>query len=124
MDNVRHDTGELNIFKLPDFNDFDGAVLLTNTIDYQYAVNDILRRIKSAKIPAVCIDNDINGLFHIGIDNKNAMREITEHFIKVHGFTKFNYISGPALKSGSLKILSSPVSCLTLSIIPLNEAKT
>lgn len=95
MDNVSHDTGELNIFNLPDFNDFDGAVLLTNTIDYQYVVHDILARIKSAGIPAVCIDNDAEGLYHIGIDNKTAMREITEHFIKVHRFTKFNYISGP-----------------------------
>ncbi len=121
MDNVRHDTGELNIFKLPDFNDFDGAVLLTNTIDYQYAVNDILRRIKSAKIPAVCIDNDINGLFHIGIDNKNAMREITEHFIKVHGFTKFNYISGPANNSESADRLDAFLEVLKENNIEIDK---
>lgn len=121
MDNVRHDTGELNIFKLPDFNDFDGAVLLTNTIDYQYAVNDILRRIKSAKIPAVCIDNDIDGLFHIGIDNKSAMREITEHFIKIHGFTKFNYISGPANNSESADRLDAFLEVLKENNIEIDE---
>lgn len=95
MDNKSHDFGEMNIFKLPDFNSFDGAVLLTNTIDYQPAVTDILKRIMTAGIPAVSIDNDVPGLLHIGIDNSTAMREITEHFIKVHGFTEFNYISGP-----------------------------
>lgn len=96
MDNMSHDFGELTIFKLPDFTKFDGAVLLTNTIDYQPAVSDILKRIMTAGIPAVSIDNDVPGLLHIGIDNRTAMREITEHFINVHGFTSFNYISGPA----------------------------
>lgn len=96
MDNKSHDFGEMNIFKLPDFKFFDGAILLTNTIDYQPAVSDILKRIIAAGIPAVSIDNDVPGLFHIGIDNGSAMREITEHFIKVHGFKRFNYISGPA----------------------------
>ena len=107
MENKSHDKGELNIFNLPDFNNFDGAILLTNTIGYQDVVKNILKRIKSAKIPAVCIDNDVKGLFHVGIDNKTAMREITEHFIKVHGFTKFNYISGAADNSESADRLNA-----------------
>lgn len=94
-DNHGHDAGEMNIFKLPDFNSFDGAILLTNTIDCPPVVDDILSRIKNAGIPAVSMDNDVEGLIHIGIDNHSAMKEITEHFINVHEFTKFNYISGP-----------------------------
>ncbi|HBB19826.1 MAG TPA: arabinogalactan endo-1,4-beta-galactosidase, partial [Ruminococcus sp.] len=96
MGNPRHDTGEFNIFRLPDFSNFDGAVLLTNTIDYPPVVSDIITRIRQAKIPAVCIDNDIPDMLYIGIDNRTAMRRITEHFIKVHGFTDICYISGPA----------------------------
>lgn len=121
MDNVSHDMGELNIFNLPDFNDFDGAILLTNTIGYQYAVNDILARIKSAGIPAVCIDNDVEGLFHIGIDNRTAMRKITEHFIKVHGFTKFNYISGPVGNSESDARLAAFLEVLEENNISIDE---
>lgn len=96
MGNPRHDSGEFNIFRLPDFADFDGAVLLTNTIDYPPVVADIIKRIREAGIPAVCIDNDIPDMLYIGIDNRTAMRHITEHFIKKHGFTDFCYISGPA----------------------------
>ena len=44
-DNKGHDDGEMNIFKLPDFSLFDGAILLTNTIDCPPVVNDILSRI-------------------------------------------------------------------------------
>ncbi|NLT10024.1 MAG: GGDEF domain-containing protein [Ruminococcus sp.] len=95
MKNPRHDAGEFSIFSLPDFSRFDGAILLTNTIAYQPVVDDILLRIKEAGIPAVSIDNDIPYLYHIGIDNRTAMRNITEHLINVHGYKRFFYISGP-----------------------------
>ena len=95
MNNPRHDTGEFTIFSLPDFSQFDGAILLTNTIAYQPVIDDILSRIKAAGIPAVSIDNDIPYLYHIGIDNKTAMRNITEHLINVHNYKSFFYISGP-----------------------------
>ncbi len=95
MNNPRHDAGEFTIFSLPDFSRFDGAILLTNTIAYQPVVDNILSRIKEAGIPAVSIDNDIPYLYHIGIDNRTAMRNITEHLIKVHGYKRFFYISGP-----------------------------
>lgn len=123
MDNASHDIGELNIFNLPDFNDFDGAVLLTNTIDYQYVVHDILARIKSAGIPTVCMDNDTEGMYHIGIDNKTAMREITEHFIKVHGFTKFNYISGPENNSESIDRLDAFLEVLEENNISIEKER-
>ena len=95
MGNPVHDSGEYNIFRLADFSTFDGAILLTNTIDDKAVVEDIRSRIRAAGIPAVSMDDDAEGMYYIGIDNKSAMRRITEHFINVHGFTKFNYISGP-----------------------------
>ena len=95
MGNASHDSGEYNIFRLADFSGFDGAILLTNTIDNREVVERIHSRIKAAGIPAVSIDEDIPEMYYIGVDNKTAMRKMTEHFVKDHGFTKFNYISGP-----------------------------
>lgn len=95
MGNPHHDTGEFNIFRLPELSGYDGVILMTNTIDYPPVVQDIHRRVKEAGIPAISIDNDVPGFMHIGIDNKKAMRKITEHFVKHHGFRKFSYISGP-----------------------------
>ncbi|MCR4639662.1 MAG: GGDEF domain-containing protein [Ruminococcus sp.] len=88
--------GELNVFNLPDFADFDGAILLTNTLSHQAVVSDILERITIAGIPAVSIDNDLEGFYHIGIDNASAMRVVTEHMINIHNYKRFAYISGPA----------------------------
>ena len=107
MQNPRHEIGEFNIFNLPDFKDFDGAILLTNTLSYKPVVNDIINKIREAGIPAVSIDNDIPGFYYIGIDNKTAMRSITEHMITEHGYTDFAYISGPENNSESYDRLSA-----------------
>lgn len=123
LDNISNDYGELNIFNLPDFNDFDGAILLTNTVDSQLMSDDILVRIKKAGKPAVSIDNDIEGMFHVGIDNKSAMKEITEHFINVHGFTKFNYISGPDYNSESKERLEGFLEALAEHNIPIEKER-
>lgn len=95
LKNNYHDLGEYNIFTLPDFKKFDGAILLTNTIPSPPVTNKIISNIKSAGIPAVSIDDNINGFYHIGIDNQSAIHNIVEHFINVHKFRKFKYISGP-----------------------------
>ena len=95
LKNPRHDMGEFNIFTLPDFSKFDGAVLLTNTISSPPVTQQIISKIKAAGIYAVSIDYDISEFFHIGIDNRTAMMEMTRHFINHHGFRKIKYISGP-----------------------------
>ena len=95
MSDSKHDTGEYNIFSLPDFSEFDGAILLANTISSSYIADEIISKIKKAGIPAVSIDRDIPEFYHIGIDNSSAMEKIVEHFIVHHHFRTFNYISGP-----------------------------
>ncbi len=121
MGNASHDTGEYNIFQLPDFSCFDGAILLTNTIDDKSVVNDIRNKVRAAGIPAVSIDDDVHDMYHIGIDNRTAMREITEHFVKVHGFTKFNYISGPKENPESSDRLNAFLEVLNENNIPVSE---
>lgn len=121
MGNPVHDTGEFNIFNLPDFRNYDGAILLTNTIDYPPVVDNIFSRIKAADIPAVSMDNDIPEMYHIGIDNKRAMRKITEHLIKIHGFRKFSYISGPTDNPESADRLEAFLEVLSENNITIDE---
>lgn len=123
MGNPKHDTGEFNIFNLPDFRNFDGAILLTNTIAYQPVISDILLRIRAAGIPAVSIDNDIDGFYYIGSDNSKAMRDITEHFIHHHGSTKFNYVSGPFDNPESADRLEAFLTVLRENDIEIEEQR-
>ena len=121
LNNPKHDAGELNIFNLPDFRRFDGAILLTNTLTNKEVLGNILERIKTAGIPAVSIDNDVPFLYHIGIDNKTAMREITEHMIKKHGCRRLNYISGPKENPESADRLAAFLSVLKENDINIED---
>lgn len=123
MGNLGHDKGELNIFKLPDFSEFDGAILMTNTIDYHDVAENIINRVIESGIPAVSIDNDVPELLYIGIDNRSAMRLMTEHFIKVHNFTKFNYISGPKDNPESADRLNAFLQVLEEKGIPIEKER-
>lgn len=92
----RHDVGEYNIFELCQFDQFDGVILLTNTISDSLVTANIVKRLSASKVPAVCIDNDLDTKFyHIGIDNFDAMSQIVRHIVEDHHCTRIAYISGP-----------------------------
>ena len=100
--NPKYDLGEYNIFELPNFAMFDGAILLSNTFPAEQA--EILhQRIAQAGIPAVSIDKDFGDCYYIGIRNAPAMEQITRHLIEEHGVRKLNFISGPDENSENIE---------------------
>lgn len=116
---TRHDTGEYNIFSLANFSRFDGVILVINTIQMADCLEQVLGRVREAGIPAVCIDKDVPGMYTICIDNETAMQSMVEHFIIHHGFTRINYISGPADNIDSRQRLKSYKDALTKHGIPV-----
>ena len=121
--NSGHEKGEFNIFNLPDFRDFDGAILLTNTLTRQSVINEIIDRIRKAGIPAISMDNDLPFFYYIGIDNKTAMRHITEHLINVHNYTDLGYVSGPKDNPESADRLSAFLEVLDEHNIQITDDK-
>lgn len=88
-------TAELNILNLPDLSSFDGVLLLGNTLN-NAGENEILReRILEAKVPAVCLEYELEGINCIRTENRNGMKELVEHMITVHGVKDVFWISGP-----------------------------
>ena len=92
----RHDEGEYSLFDLPDFSQFDGAVVMSSTIFCGRTLADILARIDEAGIPAVSLEKIRPDMMNVYIDNQSAMSQIVEHMIVVHHCRRINYISGPA----------------------------
>lgn len=91
-----YDKGEYSIYDLVNLDNFDGVILMTNTINDDEAKNKIIERIKAYKVPAVVFDcDDYSEFYNISINNNNAMREIVRHVIKEHKAEVINYISGP-----------------------------
>lgn len=92
----RFDIGEYNIYDLVNFKKFDGAILMTNTINDSDTKEKIIRRAKESGIPVVVFDDDsCPDFYNISIDNASPMEEIVRHVINVHGASVINYISGP-----------------------------
>lgn len=96
LGNSSYDRGENNIYSLANFNSFDGAVLLTNTIGDVAVRQKICNAVKDSGIPVAVLDSSEDPEFYnIRIDNSAAMRQIVEHVIEQHGAKTINYISGP-----------------------------
>lgn len=96
IDSRLFDIGEYSIYSLANLKKFDGAILMTNTINDSGMKDYISDRIKESGIPVVVFDCDsISEFYNISIDNSNAMREMVRHVIKEHGAKTINYISGP-----------------------------
>ena len=89
MTSSLYDIGEYNIYELVNYNRFDGAILLTNTINDPVEKKKIVDKAKHANIPVVVLDcDDYKEFYNISIDNSAAMCDIVRHVIKVHNARK------------------------------------
>ncbi len=87
--------GSYHIFKLPDFKEFDGAIIVKNLIRHKKTADYVERALQNSKIPTISIDTKIDGMGLIGVSTYEAQMEIVEHLIVEHGCKKIAYVSGP-----------------------------
>lgn len=120
--NPRYDQGEYNIFTLPNFHQFDGAILLSNTFSADLA-KELSQRIVAAGIPAVSIDRDLEHMHYVGIRNADAMEKITRHLIEEHKVQRINFISGPDDNSESVERMNAFLQVLAEHDIPCEEER-
>lgn len=93
-DTDTHFQGEVNIFQLPCLEDFDGALVFANTIDFPLVIGDINERCKQAAIPVVYTGNDKLDGYFAGVDNYVGARALSDHLIEEHGAEKILFIAG------------------------------
>lgn len=106
--NPSYDAGEYQIYRLPDLREFDGVILLANTIQSREIVVEIIARIRKANVPFVSIDVDFDAESgFVGTDNSASMRTLTEHLINVHECRSFAFLSGPEESAESAARLQS-----------------
>lgn len=86
---------ESNIFHLPDFRDFDFAILLTNSFNTPEETEHVYHAVLEAGIPAVSLEYALDGIPSIHTDNYNSMYALTEHLMQEHGAKHIVYVSGP-----------------------------
>lgn len=92
----KFNTGEFNIFNLPDLKEFDGIIVDLNNIRDDEIREGILWKVRNSGVPTISLLNEIPGLYYAGTDNYSAMYTIVEHVIQEHGCKKINFVGGPA----------------------------
>lgn len=87
--------GEMNIFRLPDLEDFDGAILMANSFNMQEEIDYLSQKLSESGIPGVSVEYELEGLITIGSDNYSGMYDLAEHMIQVHNAKNIVYVGGP-----------------------------
>ena len=98
----RHNRGECNIYRLPDYSDFDGILLdISNAFHAQvddYAVKGVNYAIEAARAsgkPVISMANHFDGCHYVGIDNYAAMTAVIRHLHEAMGLNDFWFAMGP-----------------------------
>lgn len=122
IDSKLYDIGEYSIYDVANLKKFDGAILMTNTINDDNAKSRIIDRIKKSGIPAVVFDcDDFEEFYNISINNTIAMREIVRHVIQTHGAKVINYISGPMANPEAVARLQAFREVMAENNLPVEE---
>lgn len=88
--------GENNIYTLPDFRQYDGVIMNSDTIQDTAIVEQIEKSIEEAGVPCVDLNPRNSRFMSVEMENRIAMEEITHHLIMRHHAKNIYYISGPS----------------------------
>ncbi len=89
-----HRNSQLNIFHLPNPDEYDGAIVLTNTFNTEEERERACTLFMKANVPMISSEIKIDGMPYIGTDNYAGMRELSEHLIREHHVRDVIYVSG------------------------------
>ena len=86
--------GELNIFNLPDLNDFDGVVIFGSGLDFHNIIDNLIEKSKKAGIPVIMQGAKHENASYIGSDNYQATLTMCEHLHDKHDVNKIIFFAG------------------------------
>lgn len=90
-----YNTGEYNIYRLPNLEDFDGIIVDLNNIRYPEVRRYVTEHTRATGKPVISIANEMDGFYYVGIDNYTAMREVIAHLYGHHNCRRFRFLMGP-----------------------------
>ena len=85
---------QLNIFHLPDPEEFDGAIMLTNTFNIPAEKERVCALFQRARVPMISTEVQVEDMAYVGTDNYAGMHELATHLIEEHGVKKIAFMGG------------------------------
>ncbi len=89
-----NNVGEFSLYDYPDFDEYDGVILLTSNINSEEVREKLVTKIKAEGKPCVSIDYHIDGFACLYIDQKECLRQVVHHMVEKHGAKNLAYVSG------------------------------
>ncbi len=88
--------GEYNIYTLPDFTQYDGVIMCSDTIHDPEIMEHIRKGINEAAIPCVDMSAGDSAFMHVEMENTVGLTQITQHLITKHNARNVYFIAGPS----------------------------
>ena len=85
---------QLNLFHLPNPDDFDGAIMLTNTYNFPDEGERVCARFQRAGVPMLSLEVEVPNMSCIKSENYKGVSELTQHLIQHHNAKKIIYVNG------------------------------
>lgn len=86
--------GAFSVMALPDLANFNGAIIVKNTIQSKRVADELEQRIKTSGIPSISIDEDIDGMHMVGINDFEAQKKVMEELISSQRCRRISYVAG------------------------------
>lgn len=86
--------GAFQIYDFVNPGEYDGVILLGETIHYQPAHKYIAEKLKESGVPVLSVSEKIEGMGYIGFDVYEGMQKMVRHIIQEHGVRNIAYIHG------------------------------
>lgn len=87
---------EVEFFKLPPLDEFDGVILLANSFNQKDEFDYLTGKIKEYNLPAISVEYELDGIPSVISDNYSGMYSLCEHIIKEHNARNIVFVSGPS----------------------------
>ena len=85
--------GEGSIYKIPDYNMFDGLIVLGEILRPDL-MREIVAKATQADIPVIDVNDSYNGCYQIGYNDTIGMKKMVLHLIREHHCRNIYFISG------------------------------
>lgn len=113
--------GDENIYSLIDQLSFDGALVDLGSFFSCSLTEKLERMLYEKKVPVIALDCQSERLESCIQNDRAGFRKLTEHFIKVHGFTDIYCLSGPENEVHSEERINGFKDAFMQCGIPLRE---
>lgn len=88
------DKSEFEFYQLADLSAYDGILFPSTTVKEGDVKQRMIDWFIASGKPCVSIDEEISGLSFLGIDQRQAMRDMIDHLAKEHGVRSLGLLSG------------------------------